>query len=77
MFEVERVLQGTSGADTLLCQELLKVKGYKGKDGKVLQLDSKCGQNTVFAITKFQEDQKITPVDGICGKKTWAALLGV
>ena len=77
MFEVERVLKGTSGEDTLLCQKLLKVDGYKGKDGKVLALDGKCGDNTVFAITKFQEAKGITPVDGICGKKTWAALLGV
>ena len=77
MFEVDTVKKGTSGDDTLLCQKLLKVDGYKGKDGKVLQLDGKCGDNTVYAITNFQKDNGIEPVDGSCGKKTWPKLLGV
>ena len=75
-FEVSTVENGTTGADTLLCQKLLLADGFKGKDGKVLELDGECGTNTAYAITAFQKDKGIE-ADGICGQKTWKALLGV
>lgn len=76
MFDVTTVKQGTKGADTLLCQKLLKVDGYKGANNKVLVLDGSCGANTTAAIRAFQKDHSITPQDGICGAKTWPVLLG-
>ncbi len=76
MFEVSTVEKGTKGADTLLCQKLLKIDGYKGSNGKVLSLDGDCGDNTVYAIRSFQKSVGIG-TDGICGQKTWKALLGV
>lgn len=84
-FSVETVKEGREGASVLLCQEILKVKGYKGKDGKVLQLDGDCGSNTVYAINSFQSAMRKQGIevgnngknDGICGKKCWAALLGL
>ena len=85
MFEVKTVKKGTSGADTLLCQELLYAKGYKGKDKKALTLDGKCGDNTVYAINSFQTAMRKKGIecgtngknDGSCGANCWAALLGV
>lgn len=76
MFEVSTVKLGTKGDDTLLCQKLLKVDGYKGSNGKVLSLDGDCGNNTVYAIRNFQKDHGIGQ-DGICGQHTWKVLLGV
>ena len=84
MFDTTVVKKGTKGADTLLCQELLYAKGYKGKDGKPLAMDSHCGTNTVYAINSFQSDMRKKGIecgtngknDGSCGPKMWKALLG-
>ena len=76
MFSVSTVQKGTKGADTMLCQKLLKVDGFKGSNGKVLKLDGECGDNTVYAIRSFQTSVGIG-ADGICGQKTWSKLLGV
>lgn len=75
-FTVDTVRNGSKGSSVLLCQKLLKVSGYKGSNGKVLALDSDCGANTVYAIKNFQKDMKLDQ-DGICGKNTWKALLGL
>lgn len=75
-FTVDKVKNGSSGNSVLLCQKLLKVNGYKGSDGKVLQMDGKCGSNTVYAIRNFQKASGLDQ-DGICGQKTWKALLGL
>ena len=69
----------------LLCQELLKVKGYKGKDGKVLSLDGDAGDNTIYAINSFQSAMRKKGIecgtngknDSSCGQKCWKALLGL
>lgn len=85
MFEVSTVKKGTKGADTLLCQKLLFADGYKGKDGKELELDGICGTNTVYAINEFQSAMRSKGIevgtngknDSACGKKCWKQLLGV
>lgn len=85
VFEVETVKKGSEGASVLLCQELLKVKGFKGADGKVLQLDGDAGDNTIYAINKFQEAMRKDGIecgtnganDSSCGQKCWKALLGL
>lgn len=84
-FKVETVKEGRTGASVKLCQELLKVQGYKGKNGKVLSLDGECGAQTVYAINSFQTAMRKKGIevgnngknDGTCGKKCWAALLGL
>lgn len=84
MFDVTTVKKGTKGADTLLCQEILYAKGYKGKDGKPLKLDGDCGDNTIYAINSFQTDMREIGIecgtngknDGSCGQTCWKYLLG-
>ena len=82
-FKVETVKEGRTGTSVKLCQELLRVKGYKGKNSKALVLDGECGTNTVHAINSFQTAMRKKGIelgnngknDGVCGKKCWAALL--
>lgn len=77
MLEVE-VLKKTDptmkGPEVFTVQSILKCLGYKGKNGKVLALDSSFGGNTEFALKNFQEDKGLV-VDGICGPKTWDKLV--
>lgn len=76
MFEMNAVKKGSAGNHVLLVQEILKARGYKGKDGKLLELDRECGDNTVHAIRRYQADREaVTPgicggVDGVAGAKT-------
>lgn len=76
MFECKTVQSGEVGTHVLLVQEILKARGYKGKDGKELTLDRECGTNTTYAIKNYQRDrEKADPgicggVDGIAGLKT-------
>lgn len=85
MFTVNNVSKGTSGNSVLLCQEILKARGYKGKDGKELSLDGECGDNTVYAINAYQSARRKQGVelgtngknDGCCGSDMWKDLLGL
>lgn len=76
MFEVGTVKMGSVGNHVLLVQEILRARGYKGKNGKALELDRECGDNTVYAIRQYQADrEEVTPgicggVDGVAGAKT-------
>ncbi|WP_240286202.1 CHAP domain-containing protein [Lawsonibacter sp. OA9] len=58
MFSMKTVKRGETGTHVLLVQEILRARGYKGKDGKVLELDRSCGDNTVYAITAYQRDRE-------------------
>ena len=76
MFTVNTVKNGDSGNHVLLVQEILKARGFKGKDGKELTLDKQCGANTVYAIKQYQKQREAADpgscggVDGIAGEKT-------
>lgn len=76
MFSVNTVKSGDSGNHVLLVQEILKARGFKGKDGKELTLDKQCGANTVYAIKQYQSQREAADpgscggVDGIAGEKT-------
>ena len=76
MFKVPTVKKGEMGNHVLLVQEILCARGYKGKDGKPLQLDRICDKNTVYAIKQYQKDREknqpgiVGAVDGIAGEKT-------
>lgn len=65
------IRKGSSGTYVKKAQELLMKKGYSlapyGADGKF-------GNKTLAATKQFQRDKGLV-VDGVIGKKTWAALL--
>lgn len=78
MFEPKMVSKGDTGLSVLLLQEILKARGFKGKDGKDLKLDRDAGTNTIHALTKYQESRKgVLAADGICGEKTWRDLIAL
>lgn len=76
MFDMKTVQKGENGNHVLLVQEILKARGFKGKNGQELSLDKDCGANTVHAIKQYQKARdKVNPgvcgnVDGIAGPKT-------
>ena len=76
MFDMKTVEKGENGNHVLLVQEILKARGFKGKNGQELSLDKDCGANTVYAIKQYQKARdKVNPgvcgnVDGIAGPKT-------
>ena len=76
MYTINTVKRGSVGNHVLLLQEILKARGFKGKDGKELVLDSQAGENTVYAVTQYQKSRKLE-VDGICGSATWKDLIAL
>lgn len=76
MFTMKTVRKGENGNHVLLVQEILRARGFKGKDGKELKLDKDCGTNVVYAIKQYQKArEKVDPgicggVDGVAGEKT-------
>ena len=72
--EVRVLRNGAKGADVKAMQVLLEANGCKGK------MDSKkygdFGSKTEAAVKLYQEKMGLE-VDGSCGPKTWAKLLGV
>ncbi|ORU01269.1 3D domain protein [Anaerovibrio sp. JC8] len=62
------VKEGSTGADVVTVQALLKEKGFfSGEE------DGVCGKDTVEAIKKFQASEGLE-VDGICGPQTYRRL---
>ena len=76
MFNPEIVKNGSKGTSVLLVQEILKARGFKGKNGNELSLDREAGSNTVYAIEQYQKSRGLT-VDGICGANTWKDLIAI
>lgn len=74
MFEVETVQRGDNSDDVKLMQILLRGRGFRDDDNKLLVRDGIFGNATYQALIKFQKKMKLA-ADGICGKLTWAALL--
>ena len=57
-------------------QRLLNAKGYKGKDGKKLEVDGELGENTAYAITKLQKKAGMQNINfGTVSARTWALIL--
>lgn len=57
-------------------QRLLKAKGYKGKDKKVLDIDGELGENTAYAITQLQKKAGMKDINfGTVSSKTWMLLI--
>lgn len=78
MFTTGTVKKGSTGNHVLLLQEILRARGFKGKDGKALKLDREAGDNTIYALTEYQKSRDgVLKVDGICGTATWSDLIAL
>lgn len=76
MFTPETVQLGSTGTSVLLLQEILKARGFKGKNKKELDLDREAGDNTIYALKAYQKSRNLT-VDGVCGTATWTDLIAI
>lgn len=74
MVEMKNIKKGDNCGEVLTTQSLLKCKGFKGKDGKVLALDSKFGVNTDYAAANFCKKYNI-PYNGVIDGIIWNKLL--
>ena len=75
-FTVHEIKKGATGKDVYLLQSLLKGKGYRDQNGKVLKLDRSFGKATEAALKKYQT-KWCPPATGVCDQKTWKKILGV
>lgn len=74
--ERKLLIIGAIDPDVKLAQFCLNQKGYKGKDGKVLDVDGELGDNTAYAITQLQKKAGMTGINfGTIAGKTWSLLL--
>jgi len=67
--ELTTLTFGASGQDVKSAQGLLCARGI------AVSIDGSYGPSTRAALTAFQHGKGLT-ADGICGPKTWTALLG-
>ncbi len=78
MFNPKTVKKGDKNTSVLLLQEILRARGFKGKDGKELKLDWEAKENTIYALTEYQKKRKgILVADGVCGDATWKDLISI
>lgn len=57
-------------------QRLLRAKGFKGKDKKVLVIDGEFGENTAYAVERMQKKAGMKNINfGTVSSKTWGLLL--
>lgn len=78
MFEPALVKLGSTGTSVLLLQEILRARGFKGKDGKALSLSRKADENTIYALKAYQKSRNgALVVDGKCGENTWKDLIAI
>lgn len=78
MFTPETVKAGDKNTSVLLLQEILRARGFKGKNGKALKLTWKADANTIYALKTYQESRKeVLAVDGVCGPATWKDLIAI
>lgn len=78
MFNPETVKAGDKNTSVLLLQEILRARGFKGKNGKTLKLTWTADANTIYALKAYQKSRKeVLEVDGICGPATWKDLIAM
>ena len=78
VFNPETVKAGDKNTSVLLLQEILRARGFKGKNGKALKLTWTADANTIYALKAYQESRKeVLEVDGICGSATWKDLIAI
>lgn len=76
MFEPKTVKAGDKNTSVLLLQEILKSRGFKGKNKKELDLDREAGDNTIYALKQYQKSRGLD-ADGVCGSVTWKDLIAI
>ena len=77
-FTPNTVKAGDKNTSVLLLQEILRARGFKGKNGKTLKLTWSADTNTIYALKAYQESRKeVLEVDGICGPATWKDLIAM
>lgn len=76
MFEPKTVKAGDKNTSVLLLQEILKSRGFKGKNKKELDLDQEAGDNTIYALKQYQKSRGLD-ADGVCGSVTWKDLIAI
>lgn len=84
-YTTDDVVLGSTGNVVLLLQEILKARGFKGANGKALELDREAGANTIYAINSYQSERRRQGVelgsdgknDGTCGQKMWKDLISI
>ena len=72
--EMPTIKNGSKCEEVKTLQTLLKARGYKGANKKVLSLDGDFGANTEYALKAYQANWNLT-ADGIAGAKTWKKIL--
>ena len=85
VFVLSDIKVGSKGNKVLLLQEILRARGFKGADGKPLELDREAGANTIYAINSYQSERRKQGVelgtngknDGTCGQKMWKDLISI
>lgn len=74
--EMKTFLKGAVDPQVKIIQMILKKLKYKGKDGQKLEIDGSLGENTAYAIERFQRDHGLEGINyGTVAKKTWKLLL--
>lgn len=58
MFNPETVKAGDKNTSVLLLQEILRARGFKGKNGKALKLTWTADANTIYALKAYQNPEK-------------------
>lgn len=85
VFVLSDIKIGSKGNKVLLLQEILRARGFKGVDGKPLDLDREAGANTIYAINSYQNERRRQGIelgtngknDGTCGQKMWKDLISI
>lgn len=73
---LKQFLVGANDPQVKAIQRILNALGYKGKDGKKLNVDGELGSNTSYAIANFQKAVGMNPDNpGTVATKTWEKLL--
>lgn len=73
---LNQFLVGAVHPQVKVIQMKLNSLGYKGKDGKVLDVDGELGENTAYAITNFQKAKGMKNINfGTVAGTTWQLLL--
>lgn len=68
---------GAICAEVGILQALLNAQGYRGKDGKILDVDNELGPNTAYAIEQLQRKYKFPDGTywGTVAQRTWETIL--
>ena len=74
--ELKTFLKGAQDNQIKAIQRILRKLDYLGKDGNKLKIDGSLGDNTAYAIERFQRDNGLTGINfGTVAEKTWLLLL--